>query len=98
MFKKLKERIESVDETAVPKRPPGLAVRSPTEKSDIANDFSSASHQSDHQSDHNEVEQQLLQQELPSAGLNHSDEEPDLDEGPEEKERVEDHSADSNVS
>lgn len=29
MFKKLKERIESVDENKIPKRPPGLAVRSP---------------------------------------------------------------------
>lgn len=30
MFKKLKERIESVDESSnIPKRPPGLAVRSP---------------------------------------------------------------------
>ena len=33
MFKKLKEKIEFVDETGVPKRPPGLAVRSPPAES-----------------------------------------------------------------
>ncbi len=41
MFKKLKERIESVDESAVPKRPPGLAIRSPpadTEGRSFANE------------------------------------------------------------
>ena len=42
MFKKLKERIESVDEITVPKRPPGLAIRSPPADSEgrsIANEL-----------------------------------------------------------
>ena len=47
MFKKLKERIESVDENAPPRRPPGLAVRSPPAESETKS-FIDNVHESEH--------------------------------------------------